>query len=118
MYLLKVWFSPDACSGVGFLDHVVALFLFFFKEPPIVFSLAAVPIYILTKGVGQLPFLHTLMCFLTSIYFLCICVAEASTYILSLEKCLFRSPVYFFREGNGTLLQYSCLENPMDGGAW
>ena len=22
-----------------------------------------------------------------------------------------------FREGNGTPLQYSCLENPMDGGA-
>ena len=22
------------------------------------------------------------------------------------------------REGNGTLLQYSCLENPMDGGSW
>ena len=22
------------------------------------------------------------------------------------------------REGNGTALQYSCLENPMDGGAW
>ena len=21
-------------------------------------------------------------------------------------------------EGNGSLLQYSCLENPMDGGAW
>jgi len=25
-----------------------------------------------------------------------------------------RSP----REGNGTPLQYSCLENPMDGGTW
>jgi len=25
---------------------------------------------------------------------------------------------YFHREGNGTPLQYSCLENPMDGGAW
>ena len=25
-----------------------------------------------------------------------------------------RSP----REGDGTPLQYSCLENPMDGGAW
>ena len=25
-----------------------------------------------------------------------------------------RSPV----EGNGNPLQYSCLENPMDGGAW
>ena len=22
------------------------------------------------------------------------------------------------REGNGTPLQYSCLQNPMDGGAW
>ena len=22
------------------------------------------------------------------------------------------------REGDGTALQYSCLENPMDGGAW
>ena len=24
----------------------------------------------------------------------------------------------FLREGNGTPLQYSCLENLMDGGAW
>ena len=23
-----------------------------------------------------------------------------------------------FGEGSGTLLQYSCLENPMDRGAW
>ena len=23
-----------------------------------------------------------------------------------------------FKEGNGNPLQYSCLENPMDGGAW
>ena len=23
-----------------------------------------------------------------------------------------------FGDGNGTPLQYSCLENPMDGGAW
>ena len=26
--------------------------------------------------------------------------------------------VEYFGEGNGTPLQYSCLENPMDGGAW
>ena len=25
---------------------------------------------------------------------------------------------HVIREGNGTPLQYSCLENPMDGGAW
>ena len=31
---------------------------------------------------------------------------------------VYPSPVSFFREGNGTPLQYSCLENPMDGGAW
>ena len=24
----------------------------------------------------------------------------------------------YYGEGNGTPLQYSCLENPMDGGAW
>ena len=25
---------------------------------------------------------------------------------------------YLIGEGNGSPLQYSCLENPMDGGAW
>ena len=25
---------------------------------------------------------------------------------------------FIFGEGNGTPRQYSCLENPMDGGAW
>ena len=29
-----------------------------------------------------------------------------------------KSPTISIGEGNGTLLQYSCLENPMDGGAW
>ena len=27
-------------------------------------------------------------------------------------------PMADSREGNGTPFQYSCLENPMDGGAW
>ena len=27
-------------------------------------------------------------------------------------------PLLQVGEGNGTPLQYSCLENPMDGGAW
>ena len=26
--------------------------------------------------------------------------------------------MFLLREGSGTPLQYSCLENPMDGGAW
>ena len=29
-----------------------------------------------------------------------------------------RSSMYSIGEGNGTPLQYCCLENPMDGGAW
>ena len=36
-----------------------------------------------------------------------------------LSHRLFRLSLLFCsREGNGTPLQYSCLENPMDGGAW
>jgi len=31
---------------------------------------------------------------------------------------LFWIPIVVTGEGNGTPLQYSCLENPMDGGAW
>ena len=31
---------------------------------------------------------------------------------------VFLAYIHFPREGNGTPLQYSCLENPMDGGAW
>ena len=40
-------------------------------------------------------------------------------------KCLFKYLIFLkfllwniFREGSGTPLQYSCLENPMDRGAW
>ena len=30
----------------------------------------------------------------------------------------FKTPVSSFGEGNGNPLQYSCLESPVDGGAW
>ena len=39
-------------------------------------------------------------------------------------KAVYCHPAYLtymqstYGEGNGTPLQYSCLENPMDGGAW
>ena len=35
-----------------------------------------------------------------------------------LGKINMHSPRTEFREGNGNTLQYSCLENPMGGGAW
>ena len=31
---------------------------------------------------------------------------------------LFNDPADVAKESNGNPLQYSCLENPMDGGAW
>ena len=37
---------------------------------------------------------------------------------LLLERKVMTNLDSIFREGNGNSLQYSCLENPMDGGAW
>ena len=34
------------------------------------------------------------------------------------QDSILRKPKVWAGEGNGTPLQYSCLENPMDGGAW
>ena len=34
------------------------------------------------------------------------------------EKHQYSILMHIYGEGNGTPLQYSCLENPMDGGAW
>ena len=58
-------------------------------------------------------------------------VVNNTTYMIPVSRTVSRtySPVegtqkglvYFsiaYGEGNGTSLQYSCLENPMDGGAW
>ena len=36
--------------------------------------------------------------------------------VMSLRTCFFLVSLFFL--SNGTPLQYSCLENPMDGGSW
>ena len=38
--------------------------------------------------------------------------------VVLLACFLWNSLCHYLGEGNGTPLQYSCLENPMDGGAW
>ena len=45
---------------------------------------------------------------------------EVSDYRVStMEMCFLEYfSMYSIGQGNGTPLQYSCLENPMDGGAW
>ena len=52
---------------------------------------------------------QALLCFLWCIYF-----HPHHTILLQIYYTLLSSS----RESNGTPLQYSCLENPMDGGAW
>ena len=38
--------------------------------------------------------------------------------VILFEKYLLIWLYWILGEGNGTPLQYSCLENPMDGGTW
>ena len=44
----------------GIEGHTITLFLVFFKETSIVFSIVAIPIYILINSLGGFPSLHTL----------------------------------------------------------
>ena len=65
MHLFELWFSPSICPGVGFLGHMVVLFLAFWGTS-IIFSIMALPIYISTNSVGGLSFLYilsTIYCF-------------------------------------------------------
>ena len=45
------------------------------------------------------------------------CIHEIKRHLL-LRRKVMTNLDSIFGEGNGTPLQYSCLENPMDGGAW
>ena len=52
------------------------------------------------------------------IVLLCLEVWAGHLWVCTGPLCVSPQVYYFLREGNGTPLQYSCLENPMDGGAW
>ena len=77
MYLFELWFSPDICSELASLDHIVTLFLLF-EVTSALLSIAAAAVYIPANGVGgrtsfymvvgraalliiQLPHLHSLL---------------------------------------------------------
>ena len=52
--------------------------------------------------------------FLFQFILVVICSSFSIFFAESLDNCF----AAFFFSRNGTPLQYSCLENPMDGGAW
>ena len=51
-------------------------------------------------------------------YLRCICLASLISKELFLWTLIIRSPNQKLGEGDSAPLQYSCLENPMGGGAW
>ena len=128
MYLLELWFSLDVCSGVGLLDHMVALFLIF-KEPPHCsphwLHQFTFPSPAWEGSLSPHPFQHLLSvdffddghsdcCELILIVVLicirlvitdveCLFMCFIAVCMSSLEKCLFRSSAHFF--GLGYLLE-------------
>ena len=55
-----------------------------------------------------------------SIFLFSSCLTSKSSLLALLSKFIMNLTSYhcFYYPPNGTPLQYSCLENPMDGGAW
>ena len=55
---------------------------------------------------------------LTSNYFFHLHCIYNFLHSIYIALCIISHLEIIYREGNGTPLQYSCLEDPMDGGAW
>ena len=131
MCLFQPWFSEwDIYLGVGLLGHMVVL-LPVFKGISIPSPIVAVSIYIPSNNARAFPFLHTVssICRLFddghSDWSEAISHCSFDLHFSNNEQCwtyfhVFVSHLYIFLggEGNGNPLQYSCLENPMDIGAW
>ena len=45
-------------------------------------------------------------------------IVQKQQFYHSSKAAILRSSAFFIGEGNGNPLQYSCLESPVDGGAW
>ena len=80
--------------GVELRDYMITLCLTFWRTAKL-FPTGTVPVYIPISSVREFQFLHILA-----------------------SNCYFLFHYISLGEGNGKPLQYSCLGNPMDRGAW
>ena len=62
------------------------------------------------------PYIHKCLLFLLLIFFIIAILMGMKWYPTEILTCIFL--MASDGEGSGTPLQHSCLENPMDGGAW
>ena len=106
-------------SSLVFTLSVVTLYFFaFFSEEGLPISPA-----ILWNSAFSLVYLSLSPLLFLSLLFSAVCKASSENLCAFLHLFFFGMVLFaffctIFREGNGTPLQYSCLENPMDGGAW
>ena len=76
-------------------------------------------IYIPTSGAQGFQFLYILDNMYPLFFFLLFIFLSCKVILMSMKWYIIVVMIYMsLGEGNGTPLQYSCLENPMGGGAW
>ena len=126
-YFFEIKLSNYFLEGVYLevkLRHIIILFLVFKETTVLLSTVVAGYTFPLTMHKG-LYFSHPHWCqYLLPSFLSALLHSFPFSLSFSLSSIPFLPPFFSFivatliGEGNGTPLQYSCLENPMDGEAW